>query len=112
MALTVLNVPMVSISMTDLNPLGDRPEMGATKLPAAPALHAGDGQYAVAYGLSSLIGRDTHDEVNSTKLLDTTIGRSLQTVELWTSVSVCVRMYTNTLHANDLRFSHQHHRYQ
>lgn len=37
-ALTVLNVPMVSISITDLKPLGDRPDMGATKFPAAPAL--------------------------------------------------------------------------
>lgn len=46
MALTVLKVPIVSISMTDLKPLGDRPAMGATKLPAAPALHVEDGQYA------------------------------------------------------------------
>lgn len=49
MAFTVLNVPMVSISMTDLKPLGDRPDMGATKLPAAPALDADDSQYAVYY---------------------------------------------------------------
>lgn len=49
MALTVLKVPIVSISMTDLKPLGDRPDMGATKLPAAPALHARDSQYAHVY---------------------------------------------------------------
>lgn len=48
-ALTVLNVPMVSISITDLKPLGDRPDMGATKLPAAPALDAEDSQYAEVY---------------------------------------------------------------
>jgi hypothetical protein len=34
----VLKVPMVSISMTVLKALGLRPEMGAMKLPAAPAL--------------------------------------------------------------------------
>lgn len=45
MALTVLNVPMVSISMTDLKPLGDRPDIGATKLPAAPALDVDDSQH-------------------------------------------------------------------
>lgn len=44
-ALTVLKVPIVSISITDLKPLGDRPAMGATKLPAAPALDVEDGQY-------------------------------------------------------------------
>lgn len=49
MALTVLKVPMVSISMTDLKPFGDRPEMGATKLPAAPALDAEDSQYTGVY---------------------------------------------------------------
>lgn len=44
-ALTVLKVPMVSISMTVLKPLGDRPLMGATKLPAAPALDIEDSQH-------------------------------------------------------------------
>jgi hypothetical protein len=34
----VLKVPMVSMSITDLKPLGLRAEMGETKLPAAPAL--------------------------------------------------------------------------
>lgn len=37
-ALIVLNVPIVSISITDLKPLGERPARGTTKLPAAPAL--------------------------------------------------------------------------
>lgn len=49
MALTVLKVPMVSISMTDLKPLGDRPDMGATKLPAAPALDVDDSQHTEIY---------------------------------------------------------------
>lgn len=40
-ALTVLKVPIVSISMTDLKPFGDSPEREATKLPAAPALYHG-----------------------------------------------------------------------
>ena len=37
-ALIVLKVPMVSISMTVLKALGLSPDMGAMKLPAAPAL--------------------------------------------------------------------------
>ena len=83
MALTVLNVPIVSISMTDLKPLGDRPEMGATKLPAAPALDAEHSQYKGVYhsGYHDLRG-DRHDKVNSAKLLDTTIGCGLEAVEL------------------------------
>ena len=40
-ALRVLKVPMVSMSMTVLKALGLRPEMGAMKLPAAPALELG-----------------------------------------------------------------------
>ena len=40
-ALRVLKVPRVSISMTVLKALGERPAMGATKLPAAPALEGG-----------------------------------------------------------------------
>jgi hypothetical protein len=42
-ALRVLKVPMVSISMTALKALGESPAIGATKLPAAPAL-LGSGQ--------------------------------------------------------------------
>ena len=34
----VLNVPIVSISMTVLNPLGLRADRGDMKLPAAPEL--------------------------------------------------------------------------
>lgn len=82
MALTVLNVPMVSISITDLKPLGDRPDMGATKLPAAPALDAEDCQYAENYYSGVIIVGDIHDKVNSTKFLDTTIGCGLEAVEL------------------------------
>ena len=37
-ALMVLNVPIVSMSITVLKALELRPEMGAMKLPAAPAL--------------------------------------------------------------------------
>jgi hypothetical protein len=37
-ALMVLKVPIVSMSMTDLNPFGLRAERGEMKLPAAPAL--------------------------------------------------------------------------
>lgn len=40
-ALMVLKVPMVSMSMTVLKALGLRPERGAMKLPAAPALGMG-----------------------------------------------------------------------
>lgn len=54
MALTVLKVPMVSISMTDLKPLGESPDMGATKLPAAPALDSEDSQYAEVYYLGMM----------------------------------------------------------
>lgn len=32
---------------------------------------------------------DGHDKVNSTELLDATIGRGLEAVELWVLVSVC-----------------------
>ncbi len=37
-AFTVLKVPIVSMSMTALKALGESAEMGAMKLPAAPAL--------------------------------------------------------------------------
>ena len=37
-ALRVLKDPMVSMSITVLKALAERPEMGETKLPAAPAL--------------------------------------------------------------------------
>ncbi len=37
-ALTVLKVPIVSISMTVLNPFGLSAEIGEMKLPAAPQL--------------------------------------------------------------------------
>lgn len=83
MALTVLKVPIVSISMTLLKPLGDRPAMGATKLPAAPALDVEDGQYVEVLPFQyDHIWGDEHDKVNSTKLLDATIGRGLEAVEL------------------------------
>lgn len=38
MALSVLKEPKVSISMTVLKALDERPEMGERKFPAAPAL--------------------------------------------------------------------------
>ena len=41
-ALMVLKVPRVSMSMTVLKALGERLEMGAMKLPAAPALGSRD----------------------------------------------------------------------
>ena len=37
-AFNVLKDPMVSMSITVLNALADKPEMGAMKFPAAPAL--------------------------------------------------------------------------
>ena len=40
-ALMVLKVPRVSMSITVLKALGERPEMGEMKLPAAPALERG-----------------------------------------------------------------------
>lgn len=83
MALTVLKVPIVSISMTDLKPLGDRPAMGATKLPAAPALDVEDGQYmeVLPFRFDDSLG-NIHDKVNSTKLFNATIRRGLEAVEL------------------------------
>ena len=39
-ALRVLNDPIVSMSITVLKALADRPEIGARKFPAAPALCA------------------------------------------------------------------------
>jgi hypothetical protein len=41
-ALRVLKEPMVSMSMTVLKALADKPAIGATKLPAAPALECSD----------------------------------------------------------------------
>lgn len=52
-ALTVLYVPSTSMSITALKPLLVRPEIGATKLPAAPALRE-SGQ--LKYLITKLVG--------------------------------------------------------
>ena len=58
-AFIVLKVPNTSISITDLNPLELSPVMGATKLPAAPAL-----DHVVSDVLDGTQDYLIHDKIN------------------------------------------------
>ena len=79
----VLKVPRVSISMTVLKALGLRPAMGATKLPAAPAL------WDLLVG-GEKVGEggegNVHDKVDGAELLDAAVGGGFEGIELrWVS---------------------------
>lgn len=77
-ALTVLYVPRTSISMTVLNPLDERPEIGLTKFPAAPALRRS--QYKES---SMILIRLLHDKVDGTKFFHTPFGGLDQVIGLF-----------------------------
>lgn len=74
-ALRVLNEPRVSISKTVLNAFEDRPEIGATKFPAAPAL---EGLCQYLFFRLQWDRWILHDEVDASQLFDTCLNRSLQ----------------------------------
>lgn len=89
-AFMVLKVPRVSMSMTVLKALAESPEIGAMKLPAAPALKKGGGGLVRGDGgrREKKKGREgggeskVHYKVDSAELFDAAVGGGFEGVEL------------------------------